>query len=112
MGSARQRGDVDVYVTDLPVGFGDSHGFAAYIHMATAIRKLLLVAEKNGRGLVIPIHKKLDLSSRVPSDDEVFVGVYSELEESKRGLRFYISLKNHVETLRHSLAHFVKIHTK
>lgn len=109
LGTACQSGDVDIYVTDLPVGLGDSHSFSAYVHMATSIRKLLLVAERDGRGLVIPIHKNLDLSNRVPSKDEVFVGVYSEFEESKRGQRFYISLKNHFNTLRHSLAHLVKI---
>lgn len=104
-----QTGDVDIHVTDLPVGLGDSHGFASYVHIATAVKKLLLVAEKDGRGLVIPIHKNLDLSHRVPSEDEVFVGVYGELEESKRGQRFWLSLKNHFDTLRHSLAHIVKI---
>lgn len=103
---------MDIYVTDLPVGMGDSHGFASYVHIATAVKKLLLVAEKDGRGLVIPIHRNLDLSNRVPSDDEAFVGVYGELEESKRGHRFYLSLKNHFETLKHSLAHLVKIRVR
>lgn len=103
-----QSGDVDIYVTDLPVTLCDSHSFSAYVHMATAIKKLLMVAERDGRGFVIPIHKNLNIN-RVPDEKEIFVGVYSELEESKRGKRFYISFKEHFETIRRSLAGLVKI---
>lgn len=43
---------------------------------------------------------------RVPNENEVVVGVYSELEESKRGQKFYFSMKNRSDMLRKSLTNF------
>lgn len=109
-GTVFQSGDVDIYFKDLPVGIMHRHGFAAYLHMATSMKKLLIIAEKDGRGVVIPILRNSDLADNLTLDeDEVVVGVYGELEESKRGQKFYVSLKNRFDMLRSSIAQYVKI---
>lgn len=109
-GTVFQSGDVDIYFKDLPVGIMHRHGFAAYIHMATSMKRLLMIAEKDGNGLAIPVLNHTSLVDNVTLDkDEVVVGVYGELEESKRGQKFYISLKNRFEMLRTSIAQYVKI---
>lgn len=109
-GTSFNCGDIDIYVSDLPVGVMHRHGFAAYFHMATAMKKLLIVAEKEGSGLMLPIHQMPYLADNAKVDaDEVVVGVYGELEESKRGQKFYVSLKNRFELLRRSIADFIKI---
>lgn len=108
-GTFFQRGDYDIYISDLPVGISQWHTFAPYIHMATSIKKLLLIAQTNGRGQVIKIDENSVQKDRPLDQNEVFVGVYSKLEESKRGKRYFVSLKNHSKTLRESIAHVVKI---
>lgn len=109
-GTVFQCGDVDIYFKDLPVGVMHRHGFAAYFHMATSMKRLLMIAEKDGNGLVIPIFDHLSLADHTAVyEDEAIVGIYSELEESKRGQKFYISLKNRFEMLRKSIAQFIKI---
>lgn len=77
--------------------------------MATSMKKLLLIAQTNGRGQVIKIDENSVQKDRPLDQNEVFVGVYSKLEESKRGKRYFVSLKNHSKTLRESIAHVVKI---
>lgn len=77
------------------------------MHMATSMKKLLLIAERNGPGQVIPIDENAPQENRVPNENEVFVGVYSEIEESKSGKRFKISFKDRAEILRNSIAHVV-----
>lgn len=104
-----QRGDVDIYVTDLPVGMSKWHTFAPYVHMVTSMKKLLLIAATNGRGRLIQIDENSDHKNRMLGRNEVLVGVYSELEESKRDKKYFISLKNRFEILRSSIAHVVKI---
>lgn len=111
-GTSFQSGDVDIYFKDLPVGLLEKHGFAAYLHMATSMKKLLLIAEKDGDGKMIELDKYPSQKERLPDEDEVIVGVYSEVEESKRGQKFYFSLKNRFETLRQSIAHVIKIKVK
>lgn len=109
-GTVFQSGDVDIYFKDLPVSVMHRHGFAAYLHMATAMKKLLIIAESDGKGVVIPILKDSGLPDNLTLDkDEVVVGVYGEIEESKRGQKFYVSLKNRFEMLRSSIAQYVKI---
>lgn len=102
-----QTGDVDIYIQDIPIGYTQKHGFGPYLQMATSMKKLLLIAEKDGIGQMIPIDEN---SQRVPNENEVFVGVYSELEESKRGQKFYFSMKNRSDQLRSSIAGFVGLH--
>lgn len=111
LGTPFQSGDVDIYFQDLPVDIMHRHGFAPYLHMATAIKRLLIIAERNREGAVIPVLKSSDLADNLTltDKDEVIVGVYSELNESKRGQKFYVSLKNRFEMLRSSLAQFIKI---
>lgn len=81
--------------------------------MATSLKKLILVAERNiekpwvhGDGQIIEIDGQTD---REPTEEEVFVGVYSKLEESKRGQQFYFSLRNRIDKLRDSIAYVVKM---
>lgn len=81
--------------------------------MATSMKKLILVAERNiekpwvhGDGQIIEIDENSQLE---PKENEVFVGVYSKLEESKRGHQFYFSMRNRIDILRDSIAHVVKM---
>lgn len=104
-----QSGDIDIYIQDLPVGILDRHGFGPYLHMATAMKKLLLIAEKNGAGKVIQLDKNPNEIDRYPHKNEAYVGVYSESEYCKRGQKFYFSMKNRTEILRQSIAHVVKM---
>lgn len=76
--------------------------------MATSLKKLLLIAEKDGIGQMIQIDE--NSQDRVPNENEVFVGVYSELEESKRGQKFYFSMKNRSDMLRSSIANWVGLY--
>lgn len=77
--------------------------------MATSMKKLIMIAEKNGKGQVIRVDENSVQKDRPLNHDEVFVGVYSELEESKRGKKYFVSLKNNFGILRDSIAHVVKI---
>lgn len=77
--------------------------------MATAMKKLLLVAEKTGIGKLIQLDTFPDLFDRYPNKNEAYIGVYSESEYCKRGQKFYFSLKNRIEVLRDSIAHVVKM---
>lgn len=77
--------------------------------MATAMKKLLLIAEEDGIGRVVPINSFTPQVEKVPKSNEVFVGFYSKLEESKRGKSYKISFKNfRAEILRRSIAHVVR----
>ena len=69
-------------------------------------------SEKKGKGQVIPIDGNSAQEHRVPKQDEVFLGVYSEKEDSKRGQTFRISLENRGDILRDSIAHVVKMRTE
>lgn len=107
-GTVLQTGDVDIIV-DAPVNFLHKHHFSVYMHMATAMKKLLLIAEEDGTGRVVPINLNFPIEERVPRENEVFIGVYSELDESKRGKRYKISFQDfRTEILRRSIAHVVK----
>lgn len=111
-GTIFQCGDVDIYIEDIPTGLLQKHAFAAYIQMATSMKRLVLVAEKNGIGKIIPLKKNEFKKLRSPKRNEVYVGVYSEIDERKRGEKFRISFKNRLEILRKSLADAVKLHTR
>lgn len=117
-GTSFQCGHVDIYVRDLPVGISAWHGFATYLNMATAMKKLLLIAEKKGKygkieaGQLIELDKNPDQINRRPKENEVFIGVYGELEESKNGHKFYFSLKDRLDILRESISPVVKIGKK
>lgn len=103
-GTTLPCGDVDIYVQDIPLGYTRKHGFGPYLHMATSMKKLLLIAEKDGKGQMIQFDE-----NRVPNENEVFIGVYSELEESKRGQKFYFSMRDRSNMLGASIASFVKM---
>lgn len=110
-----QTGDVDIYIRDIPIGYSQKHSFGPYFHMATSMKKLILVAERNikkpwvhGDGRIIEIDENSPTDIE-PSEEEVFIGVYSKLEESKRGHQFYFSLRNRIDKLRDSVAHVVKM---
>lgn len=108
-GTSLTNGDVDIMVDNVPAGIKHKHAFVPYLHMATSMKKLLLIAEKNGKGQIIPIDENSAQANRVLKQDEVIVGVYSEVEDSKRGQIFRISLANRGEILRDSIAHVVKV---
>lgn len=108
-GTMYQTGDVDIYIEDLPVGLLQKHAFAVYLHMATSMKKLLLIAEKIGKGKMIRMDENPEQKDRVPNRNQVFIGVYSEGEYSKRGQIFHLSMKDRFETLRDSIAHVVRI---
>lgn len=107
-GTMLQIGDVDIFIEDVPAFDIHKHSFAPYIHMATCLKKVLLIAEIRGKGHMIQLDNDL-APYRALNSNEVIVGMYSELEESKRGKKFKISLKNRAEMLRDSIAHVVKI---
>lgn len=108
-GTSIDCGDIDIYVKDMPVKFYEKHVYAPILHIATSIKKVIAIAEKNGSGDLFPIPRTSILKYKVAvDDDEILVGVYSEVTDSKRGQRFYISLKNHLETLKKSIAHILK----
>lgn len=112
LGTIFQCGDVDIYVEDIPAGLLQKHAFAAYIHMATSMKRLVLIAVKRGRGKVIELDAKSAKKKRVPHTNEVIVGVYSKVEEAKRGQKFYISFRDRLEILRNSIGDMVKIKTR
>lgn len=109
-GTSFPCGDVDIYVQDIPLGYTQKHGFGPYLHMATSMKKLIVIAEKDGEGQMIPIDDDSPEKDRVPNENEVFLGVYSEAEESKNGQKFYFSMKNQSDELRNSIARFVKLY--
>lgn len=109
-GTIFQTGDTDIYVTDIPVSLLGRHGFGPYLHMATSMKKVLIIAQNDGNGEIIPTDDNLQQKDVNLMDDETFVGVYSNLEESKRGQKFYISLKDRIPVLRESIAHVVKMY--
>lgn len=117
-GTSFQCGHVDIYVRDLPVGIDGWHGFATYLNMATAMKKLLLIAEKSGKygktsaGQLIELDKHPDQKDRPLKENEVFIGVYGEFEESKNGQKFYFSLKDRLSILHDSISPVVKIGKK
>lgn len=108
-GTMLMTGDVDIVVDDVPTDRNHKHGFAVYLHMATSMKKLILIAEENGKGDIITIDDNFTQQNEVPKENEVFIGVYSELEESKRGKKFKISFKDRDDILRKSIAHVVKM---
>lgn len=91
-GTSYQCGDADIYVKDLPCGMFARHLFAPYLHMATAMKEYILVAAEHGNGRIIEIDS--ENQKYVPNHDEVIVGVYGEVEDFKRGEKYYISLEN------------------
>lgn len=108
-GTMYQTGDCDIYVEDLPVGLLQRHAFAVYLHMATSMKKLLLIAEKDGNGKMIRMDDNRKWQNIVPNRNQVFIGVYSEAEYSKRGQIFHFSMQDRFEILRDSIAHVVRI---
>lgn len=106
-GTIFQTGDVDIYVQDIPVSLLGRHGFGPYLHMATSMKKLLIIAAADGGGEMIPYEPEKDVNMY---EDEVLLGVYSNIEESKRGKKFFISLKDRIPMLRESIAHVVKMY--
>lgn len=102
-------GDVDIFVYDIPMNFGNLHHFAVYLHISIAMKKLLLIAESWGKGQLIKLDGNSTQENRVLKDNEVIVGVYSEAEDKKRDKRFRISFKNRGEILRDSIADVVKM---
>lgn len=115
-GTVLPCGDVDIYVKDIPFGYSQKHSFGPYLHMATAIKKLIVIGERDGKrpwahvnGKVILVDGNSTETDRVPKEGEVFLGVYSELEESKRGQQFYISLRDRIDRLDKSIVHVVKM---
>lgn len=72
-GTILQTGDVDIIV-DCPVSIFNKHVFAVYMHMATAMKKLLLIAEKDelfrsGSGRIVPIYPYFPEGDRVPREN-------------------------------------------
>lgn len=109
-GTIFQTGDVDIYVTDIPVSLLGRHGFGPYLHMATSMKKVLIIAQQNGNGEIIALDDNLHEKDVDLMDDEVYLGVYSNLEEPKRNQKYFISLKDRIPVLRDSIAHVVKMH--
>lgn len=109
-GTIFQTGDVDIYIQDIPVSLLGRHGFGPYLHMATCMKKVFAIAETDGGGEIIPTEDKLEEKDINLHEDEVFLGVYSKLEESKRNKKYFFSLKGRINILRDSIAHVIKMH--
>lgn len=99
-----EMGLVDVFAVDIPSNY-DKHVFAVYIHMATAIKRLILYAEKNGNGLVIPTTPNSLQQKENSNENLVLIGVYSE---KGKGGKFTISFKDSTAILMSSIQHVVK----
>lgn len=109
-GTSFQCGTVDIYIRDIPISLSAKHSFGPYLHMVTSMGKINLVATKSGDSKIIPFIQNSTKKKRVVDKDEVIIGVYSELEESKRGQQFYFSLKNSMLLLKFYLFDFVKMY--
>lgn len=114
-GTTLPCGDVDIYVEDIPIGYSQKHSFGPYFHMATSMKNVVLIAEKDGKrpwhhgnGEIIKIDENFEQEDD-PNEDKIVIGVYSKLKESQRGKQFYFSLRNRIDTLRTSIAHVVKM---
>ncbi|XP_031635216.1 uncharacterized protein LOC116348371 [Contarinia nasturtii] len=87
-------GDIDVYVRFQPEtsffrAIDDKHSLSFFIHVATATKRLYLVADQNekGKGTVIA-------TEPMPKANECLVGIYGNFDSNIPGGKYVISLKN------------------
>ncbi|XP_031635217.1 uncharacterized protein LOC116348372 [Contarinia nasturtii] len=101
IGITQQIGDIDIYVTKSKLGIAVSleHGLDFFVFLATATKKLYLLAEKNGNGTMIRQGEPF----REPGPKECVVGVYSNPNPNQYGKMFEISLVNRTKTFKEAL---------
>lgn len=96
-GQWNAMGDIDIYVHFQPESsflraIDDKHSLSFFIHVATATKRLYLIAEQNGKrtGRVIPSDEEESLPR--PKAKECLIGVYAT--QNSGGGKYWISLKN------------------
>lgn len=96
-GIQKPLGDVDIYVKYKGNSFleelTDKHALGVYLHVATATKRLYVIADEkeSGKGTII---LRIGQNIRQPKPNECLVGIYGSLNPFIEGKKFVISLKN------------------
>ncbi|XP_031635206.1 uncharacterized protein LOC116348364 [Contarinia nasturtii] len=97
-----QLGDIDIFVKQkTDSSFLDSiiekHQLAVEIHMATATKRIYLIADENekGNGTMVKREENESFIEPTPKANECLVGIYGTMgQRGKKGKKFTIRLKN------------------
>ncbi|XP_031635208.1 uncharacterized protein LOC116348366 [Contarinia nasturtii] len=102
-------GDIDIYADikqkswqkdkSLLDTISDSHGLAFFIHVATATKRLFLIANQNRTPTIIERNLPIPFTEPTLKENEVLIGVYSTLNPKIQGKKFEISFKNKTNDL-------------
>lgn len=97
-GNNMQTGDVDIFVDysfeTMKKNFLKRHGISVFLHIATATKRLFLLAEENGKGKIIA-NTCGNQSQPIHPPNECLIGIYGTLNECKHGKSFKMSLIQH-----------------
>lgn len=92
-GTTRKIADIDIYVhykfDTILMNLLKKHGLSVFLHIATATKRLYLIAEEKGNGTMIA---NVGQNLRELKSNEVLLGVYGALDEQKKGKTFELSL--------------------
>ncbi|XP_031635207.1 uncharacterized protein LOC116348365 [Contarinia nasturtii] len=100
-----KSGDVDIYLKYKP-GQPLTDGLDFYVHMATATKRLYMLASEKGSGTIIKRRGRQPFPE--PKSNECVVGVYSALNPKKTGKRYVISVANRIGMLKTELGSYAE----
>lgn len=109
-GTTRQTGDVDIYMDykfeTLMNNFMKKHGLSVFVHMASSTKRIFMLAEEDGQGKII-VNADRKQTQPIPKSNECLIGIYGELDESKQGKSYNMSLTYHSKVFWDNLKGFV-----
>ncbi|XP_031635219.1 uncharacterized protein LOC116348373 [Contarinia nasturtii] len=85
----------------------EKHVLGFLLHVATATKRLYIIADKNGNGRFINGIEHFDIPEL--KENECLVGIYAPHGQWNCGGRFEISLKNQTNILWAALGHFTRL---
>ncbi|XP_031617557.1 uncharacterized protein LOC116337272 [Contarinia nasturtii] len=109
-GTSKKIGDVDIYVhykfDTILLNLLKKHGLSVFLHIATATKRLYLIAEENGNGTMIAnVGQKL----RPLKSNEVLLGVYGTFNQRKKEKTFELNLVDKTKLFWDNLSGLVNV---
>lgn len=112
-GTWSKLGDTDIYVDfkekqkSLYHSIIDNHGLAFFIHIATATKRLYLIAGENKIVTMIKRDAKIrNFVEPTPNENECLIGIYSTVNQQLRGKKYEISFQNRTDDFWKALGRF------
>ncbi|XP_031635204.1 uncharacterized protein LOC116348362 [Contarinia nasturtii] len=102
-GMNERVGHVDIFVDYKSDGGQVKHALALYVHVATATRRLFMMATDKGNGTVT---KGRGQTTPTPKRNECLIGLYGTMNRNNDGKRFEFSLTKHKIPFWHTVCEY------